>query len=47
MMDYVPIRARSNGVVSTPSRGWGQAGAASAKALSVSLPPTGDEVDML
>jgi hypothetical protein len=46
MMDYVPSRARSKGVVSTPSHGWGQAEAAAAKALSVS-PPTIDGVDKM
>jgi hypothetical protein len=47
MMDYVPTRARSKGVVSTPSCGWGQVGAATAKALSISPPPITHGVDKL
>jgi hypothetical protein len=47
MMDYVPTRARSKGVVSTSSRGWGLAEATMTKALRVSPPPTADRVDKL
>jgi hypothetical protein len=47
IMDYVPIRARSKGVVSTPNHGWGQAEAAVATILSVSPPPTAGGVDKL
>jgi hypothetical protein len=47
MMDYVPTRARSKGVVCTPTRGWGQAEATLAMALSVSPPPIADGVDKL
>jgi hypothetical protein len=47
MMDYAPARARSKGVISTPSCGWGQAKATVAKAMSVAPLPTTDGVDKL
>jgi hypothetical protein len=47
MMDCVPTRARSKGVVSTPSHGWYQAEATAAMALCVSPPPIADGVDEL
>jgi hypothetical protein len=47
MMDCVPTRARSKGVVSTPSHGWDQAEATAAMALCVSPPPIADGVDEL
>jgi hypothetical protein len=47
MIDYTPARGRSKGVISTPSRGWGQADAIVAKALRASPPPAADGVDKL
>jgi hypothetical protein len=45
MMDYAPTRARSKGVISTPSCGCGQA--VVAKAPSASPLSTADVVDKL
>jgi hypothetical protein len=47
MIDYAPTQARSKGVISTPSCGWGQAEATVAKALSPSPPPTTNVMDKL
>jgi hypothetical protein len=47
MIDYAPARARSKGLISTPSCGWGQVEATVAKAPSTSPLPTTDGVDKL
>jgi hypothetical protein len=47
MIDYAPTQARSKGVISTPSCGWGQAEATVTRAPSASPLPTADGVDKL
>jgi hypothetical protein len=47
MIDYAPTQARSKGVISTPSCGWGQVEVVVAKAPSASPLPTTDRVDKL
>jgi hypothetical protein len=47
MIDYAPTQARSKGVISTPSCGWGQVEVVVAKAPSASPLSTADRVDKL
>jgi hypothetical protein len=47
MIDYAPAQARSKGVISIPSCGWGQSEATMDKAPCASPPPTADGVEEL